>query len=73
MNNRHQEQAKKIVEAFKDTLDESVRQQIPAEQFNVLVLMIKEAMGEELCVAAERIENVLRELRAESDKLELGM
>lgn len=73
MTNRHQDQATKIIEAFKDTLDEDVCQQISDEKFNVLALMIKEAMGEELGVAAELIEDVVRKLRAESDKPELGM
>lgn len=73
MSNRHQELASRIVENFQDSLDENIRQQIPDNQFNVLTLMIREALGNELSTAAERIESVVRGLRAESDKPELGM
>ena len=73
MTNRHQERADKIVTAFKQSLDPGVAQQITAPQFTALTQMIKEAMGHELGFAAEQLEQVIRQLRAESERRDLGM
>ena len=73
MTYRQQDMARKIIAAFKDTLDENLCRQISDEQFNVLELMIKEGIGKELSAATELVEEVVRKLRAESDKPELGM
>jgi len=73
MTNQHQEHAQKVVAAFRDSLDESVRQQIKDSQFNTLTLMIKEALGEELGVAIERMEEVIRQMRTETEKPDLGI
>lgn len=73
MTNRHQQRAEKIVATFKQSLDENVAQQITEAQFNALTLMIKEVMGEEASFAAEQLETVIRKLRAESEKPDLGM
>ena len=73
MTNRHQERAEKIVATFKQSLDKKVAKQITDAQFNDLTLMIREVMGEEAGFAAEQLEQVIRKLRAESEKPELGM
>lgn len=73
MTNRHQERAEQIVATFKQSLDAKVVQYITDAQFTALTLMIKEAMGEELGFAAEQLEQVIRKLRAEAEKPELGM
>ena len=73
MTNRHQERAEKIVATFKQSLNDNVVQQISDAQFNTLILMIREAMGEEAGFAAEQLEQVIRKLRAESEKPDLGM
>ena len=73
MTDRHQERAEKVVASFKQSLDANVRQQITEAQFTSLILMIKEAMGEELAFAAEQLEAVMRALRAGSEKPDLGM
>ena len=73
MTNRHQERAEKIVATFKQSLNDNVVQQISDAQFNTLILMIREAMGEEAGFAAEQLELVIRKLRAESEKPDLGM
>ena len=73
MTNRHQQRAEKIVTTFKQSLSESVVQQITDAQFNSLILMIKESMGEEAGFAADELEQVIRKLRAESEKPDLGM
>ena len=73
MTNRHQQRAEKIVATFKQSLDAKVAQQITDAQLNALTLMIREAMGEEAGFAAEQLEQVIRKLRAESEKPDLGM
>jgi len=73
MTNRHQQRAEKIVATFKQSLDKKVVKQITDAQFNALTLMIREVMGEEAGFAAEQLEQVIRKLRAESEKPDLGM
>ena len=73
MTNRHQERAEKLVATFKQSLDKKVAKQITDAQFNTLTLMIREVMGEEAGFAAEQLERVIRKLRAESEKPDLGM
>jgi hypothetical protein len=73
MTDRHEERAEKIVATFKQSLDTNVCQQITEAQFTSLILMIKEAMGEELGFAAEQLEGVIRTLRAGEEKPDLGM
>lgn len=73
MTNRHQERAEKIVTTFKQSLDSKVAKQITEPQLTALTQMIKEAMGEELGFAAEQLEQVIRQLRAESERRDLGM
>ncbi len=73
MTNRHQQRAEKVVATFKQSLPEDVAQQITDAQFNSLTLMIKESMGEEAGFAADQLEQVIRTLRAESEKPDLGM
>jgi len=73
MTNRHQERAEKIVATFKQSLDKNVAKKITDAQFNALTLMIREVMGEEAGFAAEQLEQVIRKLRAESEKPDLGM
>ena len=73
MTTRHQEKAENIVATFKQSLDAKVVQHITDAQFIGLTLMIKEAMGEELGFAAEQLEQVIRKLRAESERPDMGM
>lgn len=73
MTNRHQERAEKIVTTFKQSLDPKVAQQISEAQLTALTQMIKQAMGQELGFAAEQLEQVIRQLRAESERRDLGM
>ena len=73
MTIRHQEMAEKIVETFKQSLDENVAKQITEAQYTALTLMVKEAMGDEARFAAEQLEKIIQKLRAESEKPDLGM
>ena len=73
MANHYQDRAYKVVEAFRNLLDENVSQQISDSQYDTLALMISEAISEELGVAATMMEDVIKRLRAESSKSEIGM
>jgi|GEM_PF-1415148 len=66
MTDRHRERADRVVESFKRALDEDVRQRLTRAQLEDLALAIQEAISEELHDAAERVEAVAAELRAES-------
>ncbi len=68
-----QDRANKVVEAFRRLLDQDVSQQISESQFETLALMINEVISEELGVAADMMEDVIKRLRVEYSKSELGM
>jgi hypothetical protein len=71
--NRHQELAQKVVNTFKQGLSDQVRDQITDAQLNELVLMIREAISEELKDAAELIDGIAKRLRSQTDDQELGL
>ncbi len=73
MNSQHQERADKVVESFRESLGKDIRDSISENQYQVLSLMICEAIGEELEIAARKMEEVIRNLRAESGKAEIGL
>ena len=73
MVKRHEEKAAQIIEAFTNSLDVHVQQQISDAQLRSLELMIIEAMGDELGIAAEKMEQVVKQLRTESERLDLGL
>jgi hypothetical protein len=73
MTNHHQDRSNKVVEAFKGLLDENVSQQISDSQYDTLALMISEAMSEELAVAAEMMEDVIKKIRIEANRSELEL
>ena len=73
MPNRHQALADRVLDAFKDILSEAVREQITESQYTELSLMIQEALSEELENAINRVEEVVKNLRTEVEKPELGL
>lgn len=73
MIKRHQDKASNVVEAFSNSLDEVARQKITDAQLKGLESMIVEAMGNELGVAAEMLDEVVKRLRAESERPDLGL
>ena len=73
MADRHQELAQKVVNTFKQSLSDQVREQITDAQFNELALMIREAISEELKEAAELIDAIAKKLRSQTDDQELGL
>lgn len=73
MLKRHQDKAAQVVKAFRNNLDVGTLQQISDAQFKGLELMIAEAMGEEMGVAAEMVSEVVTKLRAESERPDLDL
>jgi len=73
MVKRHEEKALKIIEGFRNSLDVQVQQQITDAQLKGLEAMIVEAMGDEVSIAAEKMEQVIKQLRTESERLDLGL
>lgn len=73
MSERHQELAEKVVSAFKERLSEHARGQITDAQFEDLSLMIREVIAVELEGAANLMDEVLKKLRADIEKPDLGL
>jgi hypothetical protein len=73
MTEETEELAEKVVATFKHNLSEAAREQIREADFNELALMIREAISEELSRATDMVEEVVRKLRSETDKPEIGM
>ena len=72
MKDRHRARAEKVVASFKDMLDEPALREISQADFNMLQLMVEEAISDELHNAAEMVEDVARQLRSISDIPESG-
>ena len=60
MTDHHEETAKTVMEAFKASLDENVREQISDAQFDQLVHAIREALSSERARVADQIEGVVK-------------
>ena len=73
MLNHQQHRAIKVVASFRELLDQNVSQQISDAQYESLALIISEAISEELGLAADMMEDVVKRLRSASSKSELGM
>ncbi len=73
MTEETEELAEKVVAIFKHNLSDAAREQIREADFNELALMIREAISEELSRATDMVEEVVRKLRSEADKPELGL
>ena len=54
MSERHRERAQKVVESFRELLDEKVRGVIPENDFEQLTIFVQEALADELHDAAEQ-------------------
>ena len=69
----HEAHAKRLVQAFIGNLDPPVQQMITPAQREDLQLMIREALAEAVNDALERLEDPIRELRAESGRTDIGL
>ncbi len=73
MTNRHHERADKLVSEFKEIIGESASSQISDAHFQDLLLLVRDAITDELLAAAQRMEKVIREIRSETDLHEIGL
>ena len=73
MANQHQDLADQVVHAFQAKLDPATREAISKAQFEDLGLMVREALAQAVGTAVERMEQVIRELRATSGKPEIEL
>ncbi len=73
MTDRHHQVAEQIVQKFKQGLSKQALANIQDAQLLDLNLHIRRALSTELDHAAERLETLVQELRAEVEKPELGM
>jgi hypothetical protein len=73
MNQRHQDLADHVISVFRDGLDETARACVGDRGFKQLHALIREALAEELKVTSGRLEELLRELRSEVDRPDLGL
>ena len=73
MTERHVHYAKKVVESFKELLPDAALKEITNGEFEELELMIQEALSDELHTATDQMDGLIRRLRSEIDRPELGM
>ncbi len=72
MNNTT-EWAEKAVAAFKSSLDENKQKQLAAEDYDRLTMIVNETIGDALLDATEQVDEIIRQLRANIEKPELGI
>jgi len=73
MKQRHQELADQLVSTFRSGLDEATQAQIGEAGFGRLHGLVCEVLSQELDTLSGRLEGLLRELRSEVDRPELGL
>ena len=73
MANQHHQRADKLVSEFKEIIGESGCAQISEAHFQDLILLVRDAITDELLDAAERMEKVISDIRSETDIHELGL
>jgi len=73
MANKHHQRADKVVAEFKEIIGEPACAGISNAHFQDLVLLIRDAITDELLEAAELIEVVARKIRSDTDLHEIGL
>ena len=73
MAHEHHQRADKVVAEFKEIIGESTCSKISDAHFQDLTLLIRDAITDELLVAAELMEKVAKKIRSETDLHELGL
>jgi len=73
MTNRHQRLATQVVDAFKESLDETSLASLSPAQLDTLTQLVEEALSDELQVAIEHIEGLARELRTHLEHKEIEL
>lgn len=73
MSDRQKERARRVVESFKQLLDQKAINTIPANDFDQLALFVEEALCDELHDAAEQLEALARTMRSAASLSEAGV
>lgn len=73
MSERHRERAWKVVESFRELLDQKALDAIPANDFEQLALFVQEALSDELHDASEQVEALARKMRSETNLGDVGI
>jgi hypothetical protein len=73
MSINHQTLAERVVKVFAENLDPPLRAQISKAQLEDLELLVHEALAEAVNSALERLEEVVKQLRSETGKLEIEL
>ena len=73
MNQRHQDLATQVVNAFRATLDAATQDSVGDSHFQNLHQLICDALAEELQTAAERVRDLFQELETGMDRPELEL
>lgn len=73
MNPRHQDLADHVLSAFRAGMDEATQARIGDVAFKQLHALVCGALSQELDTVSGRLEALVRELRAEADRRELGL
>ena len=73
MTEQHQERARKVVESFRELLSKKALDAIPDNDFEQLALFVQEALADELHDAAEQVEDLARNMRADTSLSDVGI
>lgn len=73
MSERQRERAQKVVQSFRELLDQKALDAIPPNDFEQLTLFVQEALSDELHDAAEQLEELARRMRSETNLGDVGV
>ena len=73
MNNQNEKLAQKVVEAFKKNVSAEAREHISERDFNVLALIVQEALSLEMAEAVEMVDELEKRLKKMEEHPELGL
>jgi len=73
MTQQHQERAQKVVESFRELLNQKALEAIPDNDFEQLSLFVQEALSDELHDAAEQVEDLARKMQSDTSMSDVGI
>lgn len=73
MDNRNEQLAHRVVEAFKNNITAEAREHISETDFNVLAVIVQEALSLEMAEAVEMVDTLERRLKELNGRPEIGL
>ena len=73
MSNHNLKLAQKVVEAFKKNVSAEAREHISERDFNVLALIVQEALSLEIAEAVEMVDELEKRLKEMEEQPDLGL